>query len=451
MRLFGTNGIRGVIGEEFTPDFLVKVGLAIGSYLAQGATVAIGRDTRVSGDMVKNAVLSGLLATGVNVVDIGIAPTPAVQYYTKNHADFGLVITASHNPPRFNGVKAVAGDGTELPRREEQKIEKLFELESFRVVEWNSTGKYSQDNRANREYIEKIKSLVDAESIKAANFKVALDCANGASCFTSPYLLEELGVKVVSLNCQPDGTFPGHESEPTPNNLKELVEFMKNSEDFALGIAHDGDADRVIFVDEHGNFVYGDKTLALVAKEIVKEHGGTVVTPVSSSLAVERVVRSAGGELVYTRVGAPIVARKMIEINAIFGGEENGGLIFPEMQYCRDGAMGLAKILEIMATQKKRLSELVAELPTFYQDKVTVKCPNEKKEKVLDALRMRHADDNIITLDGVKIMGDGWWVLLRPSGTEPIYRIYAEAESREKVDELVEKYTDELEEIIASV
>ena len=451
MRLFGTNGIRGVVGEEFTPDFLVKVGLAIGSYLAQGATVAIGRDTRVSGEMVKNAVISGLLATGVNVVDIGIAPTPAVQYYTKNHADFGLVITASHNPPRFNGVKAVAGDGTELPRAEEQKIEKLFKLENFRLVAWDTTGKYSQDNRANREYIEKIKSLVNADAIKAAKFKVALDCANGASCFTSPYLLEELGVQVVSLNCQPDGTFPGHESEPTPDNLKVLIEFMKNSEDFALGIAHDGDADRVIFVDEQGKFIFGDKTLALLAREIVKEHGGTVVTPVSSSLAVERVVKEAGGELVYTRVGAPIVARKMLEINAIFGGEENGGLIFPEMQYCRDGAMGLAKILEIMATQKKRLSELVAELPTFYQDKLTVKCPNEKKEKVLEALKTRHADDNITTLDGVKIMGDGWWVLLRPSGTEPIYRIYAEAESEGRVKEIVERYRKELEELVASV
>jgi len=450
MRLFGTNGIRGKIGEDFTPDFLVNVGRAIGTYLPIGSNVILGTDTRVSANMVKDAVISGLLSAGVNVIDIGIAPTPAIQLYTKRHGDFGIAITASHNPPEFNGVKAIADDGTELPRSEEEKIEEIFFAGKFRNVEWDKVGNYETRKEANEEYVNSILSLVEVDRIKENNFKVVLDCANGASCFTSPYLLEKLGCKVISLNCQPDGRFPGHNSEPKPENLKDLVELVKAT-NADLGIAHDGDADRAIFVDDRGRYLYGDKTLALVAREIVRERKGIVVTPVSSSLTLEEVVKKEGGKVVYTKVGAPIVARKMIELGAIFGGEENGGLIFPEHQYCRDGAMALAKILEILAKKEKKLSELVDELPKYRQMKVSVKCENEKKERVLEELKKRVKGENINTLDGVKIMGDEWWVLIRPSGTEPIYRIYAEAKDEDVLRRKVEEYKATLEEVIKSV
>jgi len=446
MRLFGTNGIRGKIGEDFTPDFLVNVGRAIGTYLPIGSNVILGTDTRVSANMVKDAVISGLLSTGVNVIDIGIAPTPAIQLYTKRHGDFGIAITASHNPPEFNGVKAIAQDGTELPRSEEKEIEEIFFAGKFRNVEWDKVGNYEIRKEANEEYVNSILSLVEVDRIKERNFKVVLDCANGASCFTSPYLLEKLGCKVISLNCQ----FPGHNSEPKPENLKDLVELVRAT-NADLGIAHDGDADRAIFVDDRGRYLYGDKTLALVAGEIVRERKGTVVTPVSSSLALEEVVKKEGGKVVYTKVGAPIVARKMIELDAIFGGEENGGLIFPEHQYCRDGAMALAKILEILARKERKLSELVDELPKYRQMKVSVKCENEKKERVLEELKKRVKGENINTLDGVKIMGDEWWVLIRPSGTEPIYRIYAEAKDEDVLRRKVEEYKAILEEVIKSV
>ena len=449
MRLFGTNGIRGKIGEEFTPDFLVNVGHAIGTYLPPGSDVILGTDTRVSANMVKDAVISGLLSAGVNVIDIGIAPTPAIQLYTKRHGDFGIAITASHNPPEFNGVKAIASDGTELPRSEEEKIEKIYFSGQFRNVEWNNVGSYEIREDANEEYVNSILSLVDVNRIKEKHFKVVLDCANGASCFTSPYLLEKLGCKVISLNCQSDGRFPGHNSEPKPENLKDLVEMVKAT-NADLGIAHDGDADRAIFVDDRGRYLYGDKTLALVAREIVKERKGIVVTPVSSSLALEDVVKKEGGEVVYTKVGAPIVARKMIEVDAIFGGEENGGLIFPDHQYCRDGAMALAKILEILAKKEKNLSELVDELPKYKQMKISVECENEKKEKVLEELKKRVKGENVNTLDGVKIMGKDWWVLIRPSGTEPIYRIYAEARDENILKKKVEKYKEMLKNIIKS-
>ena len=449
MHLFGTNGIRGRIGEEFKPDFLVKIGMAIGTYLPKNSKVVLGSDTRISGDMVKDAVISGLLATGVNVIDIGMSPTPAIQLYTKNHGDFGIAITASHNPPEFNGVKCIDSDGTELERSEEEKIEKIFFEEKFRIVRWREVGSVNYDENANDEYINSIISKVDAEVIRKRKFRVAVDCANGASCFTTPYLLERMGVSVVSLNCQPDGTFPGHPSEPKPENLVDLIELVKDG-DFDLGMAHDGDADRAIFVDENGEFLYGDRTLALVAREVVREKGGVVVTPVSSSLAVEEVVKREGGDIVYTKVGAPIVARKMIEINAVFGGEENGGLIFPEHQYCRDGAFSLAKILEIMAKSEKKLSELMAEIPRFYQKKISVECPNEKKGGVLEKLREKLEGEKIVDIDGVKIIGEGWWILIRPSGTEPIYRIYAEAKNEDKLEEIVEKYRGILKEIVES-
>jgi len=450
MRLFGTNGIRGKIGETLTPEFLTKVGMAIGSYLPKGSKVVLGSDTRVSGNMVKGAVVSGLLATGVNVLDIGMAPTPAIQLYTREHGDFGIAITASHNPPEFNGVKAIAGDGTELPREEEERIEEIFFNSNFRIVPWNEVGEYRRVSGANEEYVNAIISQVDADRIREMEFKVILDCANGASCFTSPYLLEKLGAKVITLNCQPDGRFPGHESEPKPENLRDLVSMVKTT-GADLGIAHDGDADRAIFVDDRGRFLYGDKTLALVAREVVKEKRGIVVTPVSSSLSLEEVVKEQGSEVLYTKVGAPIVARKMIEVNAIFGGEENGGLIFPEHQYCRDGAMALAKVLEILARSGKRLSELVDSLPEYRQMKLSVRCENSKKMKVLDALKSELKGENVNTLDGVKIMGEDWWVLIRPSGTEPIYRIYAEARDEDKLKEKVEKYRKMLERIIERV
>ncbi len=450
MRLFGTNGIRGKIGEKFTPDFLVKVGQAIGSYLNKGSNVVVGMDTRVSGEMVKNAVVSGLLATGVNVVDIGMAPTPAIQFYTKNHGDFGIAITASHNPPEFNGVKAIADDGTELSRVEEEKIENIYFSGNFRIVGWDDVGEYSMGENANEEYIEAIIKRVDAELIKRKKYSVVVDCSNGASSFTTPYLLRRLGCRVISLNCQPDGRFPGHESEPKPENLRDLIEFMRTGE-FDLGVAHDGDADRAIFVDENGRFIHGDRTLALVAREIVKEKKGIVVTPVSSSMAVEEVVKKNGGEIIYTKVGAPIVARKMLEVGAIFGGEENGGLIFPEMQYCRDGAMAVAKILEIMSKKEQPLSKLIDSLPHYHQKKITVRCEDAKKKKVLKKLMEIFKDENMNTLDGVKIIHNDYWILIRPSGTEPIYRIYAEAKTEGRLEEVVGKYKEILEGIIENL
>ncbi|MFW6144708.1 MAG: phosphoglucosamine mutase, partial [Candidatus Natronoplasma sp.] len=334
--LFGTNGVRGVVNEDMDTDLALRLGKAIGTWVGKDNEVAIGTDPRISNQMLKNAVASGLMAAGCDVMDLGEAPTPAIQFYTKRsgNIDLAVAITASHNPPEFNGIKCINEDGAELVRWMEEEIEDIYLSEDFELVEWSEVGRKRSDDPL-KMYKEAVKEKMDEKAIEEAKPKVVLDCANGAGCYSTPYLLKELGCHVITLNAQPDGSFPGHNSEPIKENLQDLIELTRET-DADLGIAHDGDADRTIFIDEEGNYIHGDRILTLVAKKLVEENeGGTVVTPVSSSSSVKDVVVKNGGKLIYTAVGSPIVAQKMKEESAIFGGEENGGLIFAEHQFCR--------------------------------------------------------------------------------------------------------------------
>jgi len=445
-RLFGTNGVRGVVNQDMSAQLALDVGKAIGTFM--GGKVAIATDSRTSADMIKCSVSAGLMAVGVDVLDLGMVPTPAIQYYVKNSGvKGGVMITASHNPPEFNGIKCIDYDGTEMARHKEELIEKVYFEKTFAQKSWCSIGTMRPMSGVGSSYINAVKRLVDAPAIADAKLTVVLDCANGAGSVTSPTLLDMLGVRAITLNANPQGTFPGHESEPTPDHLKDLVATVKAT-GADLGIAHDGDADRTIFVDDKGNYLYGDKSLALVSKYMVKERGGgAVVTPVSTSSCVEDVVKAEGGSVVYTRVGSPVVARQMIEINAVFGGEENGGLIFPEHQYCRDGAMTMAKVLEIIATEGK-MSKLMASIPNYALDKRRLDTPNELKEAVLEDLLVRFQDKKVDTTDGVKVYFEEGWALVRPSGTEPIFRIYSEAKTKEAAKKIGDACEKELREAI---
>jgi len=445
-RLFGTNGVRGVVNKDMNICLAMELGQAIGEFM--GGEVAIGTDTRTSAQMLKSAVSSGLMASGVDVIDLGIVPTPALQYFVKNsETRGGVMITASHNPPEFNGIKCVDADGTEMPREKEEQIEALYFEKRFHHRDWREIGSIIPWTNAIEEYSSAILSLVDVEAIRKANLSVVLDCANGAGSLCTPNLLEALGVRAVTLNCNPQGTFPGHPSEPTPDHLGDLISLVRET-DADLGIAQDGDADRAIFVDDKGNYLYGDKSLSIVAMTEVREKKGTVVTPVSSSSCVEEVVKREGGEVVYTKVGAPIVARKMIEIGATFGGEENGGLIFPEHQYCRDAAMTTAKMLEIVATQGA-LSELVKQVPVYHLDKRKIICPDELKQQILENLTSMESDRRVDETDGLKIYFDDGWTLVRPSGTEPIVRIYSEGITEESARARGESYEKLLRDLVS--
>ena len=445
-RLFGTNGIRGIVNQDMNATFALDVGSSIGTYM--GGKVAVATDCRTSADMIKSAVAAGLMASGVNVLDLGMLPTPALQFYVKNSGvKGGVMITASHNPPEFNGIKCVDFDGTEMPREKEEKIEAIYFSRYFVHKGWKSVGAIGPVEGVARAYSAAIRRQVDVNAISDAKLNVVLDCANGAGSATSPDLLASLGVRVISLNSNPQGTFPGHPSEPTADNLKDLMATVKAT-GADLGIAHDGDADRTIFVDDKGNFVFGDRSLAIVARNSVRQKGGgTVVTPVSTSSCVEDVVRAEGGEIVYTRVGSPVVARKMIEIGAVFGGEENGGLIFPEHQYCRDAGMTAAKMLEIVATEGS-MSRLSTKIPDYCLDKRKMECPEDRKEEVLALVVEAFAQERVDTTDGVKVFFGEGWTLIRPSGTEPIFRMFSEAKSVEAARKCGDRCEKALREIL---
>lgn len=446
-RLFGTNGVRGVVNSsQMDCQFALRLGMAIGTFMK--GEVMIGTDTRTSNEMLKSACAAGLMATGCDVLDCGIVPTPTLQYAVKtNGAAGGVVITASHNPPEFNGIKCIDPDGTEMSRANEEAIERIFAEGSFSRAPWTDIGELTAHTTAIETYVSDIVSKVDVKAIRRADLRVALDCSNGAGSFVTPRVLKRLGVRYVTLNSDPNGAFPGHNSEPTPDNTEDIVDLVKTG-GFDMGIVHDGDADRTVFIDENGRYLYGDRSLAIVAYHVCRARPGSlVVTNVASSKCVEDAVKMAKGSIMFTRVGSPIIARTMIEHGGVFGGEENGGLIFGEFQYCRDGAMAAAKMLEIVAKNGK-LSKLNDEIPSYSQFKTKIPCPGEKKDDVLRSLTAEAKGERTDTTDGLKIFLEDGWVIIRPSGTEPIFRVFSEASNRARAEELAETYKKRVERLV---
>jgi phosphomannomutase / phosphoglucomutase len=440
MALFGTNGVRGIANEYVNPELAINLARSLGTYMSSKGTVAIGCDTRISGQMLKSAAIAGALSSGLNVIDVGTVPTPSIQYYVRDHADAGIVITASHNPREYNGIKFIAGDGSEFSRDGEKDIEKIYYSGKYAIASWEKTGSFRIDPGVNEYYIRNIIKSVNAEAIRSRRFKIVADTGCGAGSLTLPFLLRELGCQVLTLEAQPDGTFPWRNPEPLPEALTELTNLVKMT-GADLGAAHDGDADRIVFVDENGQFINDEVLLAMMAKYMVEHEKGPLVTPVSSSQRMADVARDAGVELYWTAVGSINVARKMMEVNAVFGGEGNGGLIFPKHQYCRDGAMACAKVLEILAGGKK-LSELAKSVPQYFNAKT--KIPSKNTQTTMEIVKQEASGTGYMldTTDGVKIWYEDGWVLIRPSGTEPIFRVFAEAKNQERAEELMQEGLD---------
>lgn len=435
-RLFGTFGVRRLANTELTPEFASKIAASYGT-LVKGE-VAVGGDTRTSTEMIKHAVISGLLSSGCDVVDLGFLPTPALQFAVRNYYDGGVMITASHNPPKYNGIKLVDCDGIGTPDDMEIKIEEMFFNDNPDRVPWDEIGEVEKNEGLLEEYIENVINRVDADAIGEAKLKVIVDCGSGAACFTTPYLLRKLGCEVITMNCQPDGFFPGRDPEPTEPNLKELIEVVKAT-GADIGVAHDGDADRTICIDEKGNFVFGDKSFALVEKYMLKENnGGLIVTTVATSSAIYDIANEYNGEVIATKVGDLIVARELKDKDGLFGGEENGGLIFPDFVYGRDAALSTAKIIEIIAKERKPLSKLIEELPVYYSEKMKIECPDELKQEIMQKITEETKEFEVDTTDGVKIIKEEGWVIIRPSGTEPIFRCFAEAKTKEEAKTMAE-------------
>jgi phosphomannomutase/phosphoglucomutase len=451
-KLFGTNGIRGTVNIELTAEMAVNVGCAVGTFFSR-KNLLIGYDARTSGPMFAKAVISGLTATGCYVFLAGMAPTPALQFAVKNHKmDGGVIITASHNPPEYNGIKVIWKDGIEISHEQEAQIEKIYFEEKNRFAEWNKLGKTHDLQGINDEYVEAIKKHVDIAKIAEKHFSIVVDAANSVGGLTGPVLLRDLGCKITSLNANIDGTFPGRLPEPRPENLAELALTVK-ALGADLGVAFDGDADRSIFVDETGQIHMGDKTFGVILKQYLLDNPNSqVVTPVSSSTLIKDIADAYKGEIVWTKVGSVTVSQKMKEVKAKLGGEENGGVFYGPHQAVRDGAMTTALILNIMAKTGKKLSKLVAEQPQYFIEKGKIECPEEKKQKVLEKLFEQVKGMNINTLDGVKIwFPDKSAILVRPSGTEPAYRMYAEAKTQMRAVELVKEYAAKLDKILETI
>ncbi len=447
--LFGTNGIRGLVNKELTPEMAIKVGNAIGTFFERGELI-VGYDARTSGPMLAKAVVAGLNSTGCNVLLAGMVPTPALQYAVKRHkSEGGVIVTASHNPPEYNGIKVIWNDGIEISHENEIEIENIYFGEKVRFAEWNAIGTTRELLGVIDEYVDAVKKHVNLTAIARKHYHILIDGANSVGSLTGPRLARELGCKVSTINANIDGTFSGRPPEPRPETLGDLATTVK-AVGADLGVAYDGDADRSIFVDEKGNIIMGDQTFALVAKYFLMDNPGEkIVTPLSSSTIIKDIADKYNGQIVWTKIGSVTVAQTMKELKAKLGGEENGGIFYGPHQSVRDGAMTTALILNIMARTGEKLSTLIEELPEYFIEKAKIDCREELKQETLQKLIEQTKGLKTNTLDGVKIwFKDKSSILIRPSGTEPIYRLYAEAKTSQKTRKLIEEYSSKLKAII---
>jgi phosphomannomutase/phosphoglucomutase len=441
-RLFGTDGIRMIVGREMTPTFVSQVASALGTYLQGHGEVLVARDFRISSEAMTRIFAGGLMMLGVNVRDMGPMPTPSLQYNIQAlGARMGVTITASHNPNEFNGIKFTGPEGLEIPPEVERQIEQSIHLGRFMEGSWDQIGDLRVDEEGVDRYLRSILHHTESDRIRKWNPLVVLDAGNGTSAMTSPALLRRLGCRVITLNASPDGHFPGRPSEPTEENLwalrKAVVEFGAQ-----LGVAHDGDSDRVAFVDELGRFVPGESAMALFAQRRLHDRGGgTVVTSVTSSTVIEDVVRAGHGELRVTRSGSLPVAEGVRAHNAVFAGEENGGYYWPEHQIARDGPMSSARMIALLADSLRPLSKLVDALPQYAVLKTKVPLAKADAPAVMKRIRAHlEADaDRLVAIDGVKGYYPDGWILIRPSGTEPICRVYAESHSAGPAKRLLDR------------
>lgn len=427
-QLFGTNGVRGVVGESMTPGLVLRIGQALGSM--RPGTIAIGRDTRTSGPILVDALKAGLMATGCDVVDCGVLPTPALQYIVRDTFAAGAMITASHNPPEYNGVKIVERDGTEMGDAEVIALEGRLVREEYTLAGWRDLGAERAAPELVERYIDGILEHFPEEV--GAGMIVAVDPGSGPAALTTPALLSRMGCKVHAINAQPDGTFPGRMPEPTADGLKTLAELVLET-GAAFGVAHDGDADRAVFVDDRGRFVEENREFALIARHVCGGRQGVIVTPVSTSQLIEDVAAATGCTVRYTRVGSIYVARTMLGLIAAgipvaFGGEGNGGLIYPDHQFCRDGGMTAAMMIGMLAEAGRPLSALVDELPPYHF--ISKRIHTQRPDEVIAAVEAAFPDFSADRTDGVRIAKGKTWALVRRSGTEPIVRVMVEAEDR---------------------
>jgi phosphomannomutase len=435
--IVSVSGIRGIVGESLTPEPAARFAAALGTYL-HGGRVVVARDGRPSGEMLKHAVLAGLFSAGCRADDIGIAPTPTVGVAVRRLGAAGAIqITASHNPAPWNGLKLFGPDGAVLSADKGKQVQAFFEAGGIVRATWDRTGSARVPPDVLDEHARLVLDQVSAATIASRRFRVFLDANGGAGGPLGVRLLQELGCEVVQHNCEADGNF-AHEPEPTPAHLADVAPWVKQTGS-AVGFALDPDADRLALIDEVGACVSEELTLALAVKYRLREQRGPVAVNMSTSRVIQDLAAQAGCEFSRSAVGEANVVERMRATKAVIGGEGNGGVIDPRVGWVRDPFIGMALILSLMADDGKPLSKLVAELPQYAMLKTKFAVPRDRLAGALAALEKKWPDATANKLDGLRLDGPDWWLHVRPSNTEPVVRVIAEAPTAERAKQLCDE------------
>jgi phosphomannomutase len=438
--MVSVSGIRGRVGEALTPEVVASYAAAFGAWAlgkSSGRPIVVGRDSRVSGPMFHRVAIAALQSVGANIIDIGLTTTPTCQLAVEDHhAGGGLMLSASHNPIEWNALKFIGPTGMFLEAAEGTEMRALIERGIPRAT-WDKLGSVEVDSAAADRHLERILKIpyVDADAIRRRKFHVALDCVRGAGSVIVPQLLERLGCRVTAIHMEPDGRFP-HAPEPVAENLGDLERLVRES-GADLGLAVDPDVDRLALVSEKGKAIGEDYTLALASLLVLRHRKGPAVTNLSTSLVVEDAVKRGNSRLVRAPVGEVNVAVRMRESNAVIGGEGNGGVILPEVHLGRDAPVGIALILQLLTETKEPLSTVAGSLPRYAIVKDKLDRPKASLESVYAALREEFADASADTQDGLRLAWNDRWLHVRPSGTEPIVRVIAEAPTESEARDLV--------------
>ena len=444
--MIGISGVRGVVGDNLTPELLVNLGQAFGTWIESG-TVVVGRDTRASGDMVKHAVFSGLLSAGCRIIDVGVCGTPsAAMMINRLGADGGIVISASHNTIEWNALKFFRSDGVYLNQEQGRQLLDIYYGGDAVKVGYERLHAVELDNSAVENHLEKVMTLVDVQALRKRKFRVAIDCCNGAGSLLALRFLEEVGCEVASIYCDMNGVFYRN-PEPTRTHVVNLLDTVKRH-DADIGFAQDADADRIAVISETGNYIGEEYSLCLAAKYRLSQKKGPVVTNLSTTRMLDDVAAEYGCEVLRTPVGEVNVAEAMLDTDAVIGGEGNGGVIDPRVHYGRDALTGMAILLQLLLETGKTVNELVAEIPTYSMSKQKVMISKRGVAAVLKHIAEEKAD-RVDVRDGVKLDFADGWVHIRPSNTEPIVRVYAEARTSERADELAYHYRTMVEDLTA--
>lgn len=441
--MISVSGVRGIFGENLTTEIAKNFATHFGIFCNRGKII-VGRDSRISGPEMLRAVSTGLMSVGCDVVDLGIVSTPTVLLAVEeSDAKAGISITASHNPAEWNAMKFVGENGMFLFPQEAQKFIDSLD-EPIELANSNKIGKLTQDTESTNRHIKKILNIpyLDIEKIKTKNFKVVIDSVNGAGGLISPQLLRDLGCNVIELNSEPTGIF-AHTPEPLSKNLKQLEDAVA-AHKADIGFATDPDVDRLAIVSEKGKCIGEELSLLLTEKFILSKVKGDIVTNLSSSMASEDIAKEFGVKVHRTKVGEINVGKKMKELKSPVGGEGNGGIICPEVHYTRDAPAGMALILGYMAERNLPISKLADEIPKYYFAKDKIQVEPDKLDEIMNKVLKIFTDYKLDKTDGIKILGDKFWIHIRKSGTEPIIRIYVESESKERSQGLCRETIEKL-------